>query len=269
VSFLRKKESHTTTNHPGMPNFLLDENSEAKDSGKCVSSLECETTSSYEMGGGRSHFSVKQPFPNSVPEAQCSIASSSDHSDAYKEDKNMMLRETQKDQNLHHCCRTVVKKARHSTYSQLTLKSFFKHPKSPHFTHTESTETPHTQADSGKGNENMFHETESVCDRNLVENIEEDSCELIVPERNTCAQDPENINLCFSSKMEKGSAAVLEWQKIQEKMRTSIPLCKGHREPCVARSVKKGPNVGRRFYVCARPKVLDFLQFFDDFLIHF
>ena len=33
------------------------------------------------------------------------------------------------------------------------------------------------------------------------------------------------------------------------------PLCKGHRESCVLRTVKKeGPNNGRRFYVCARPQ---------------
>lgn len=34
-----------------------------------------------------------------------------------------------------------------------------------------------------------------------------------------------------------------------------IPLCKGHREPCVLRTVKKpGPNLGRHFYMCARPQ---------------
>nr|XP_044996386.1 DNA-(apurinic or apyrimidinic site) endonuclease 2 isoform X2 [Jaculus jaculus] len=34
-----------------------------------------------------------------------------------------------------------------------------------------------------------------------------------------------------------------------------VPLCGGHREPCVMRTVKKpGPNLGRRFYMCARPQ---------------
>ncbi|XP_053429185.1 DNA-(apurinic or apyrimidinic site) endonuclease 2-like [Nycticebus coucang] len=33
------------------------------------------------------------------------------------------------------------------------------------------------------------------------------------------------------------------------------PLCGGHREPCVMRTVKKpGPNLGRCFYMCARPQ---------------
>ena len=32
-----------------------------------------------------------------------------------------------------------------------------------------------------------------------------------------------------------------------------VPLCKGHKEPCVLRMVKKeGPNKGRQFYTCAR-----------------
>lgn len=34
-----------------------------------------------------------------------------------------------------------------------------------------------------------------------------------------------------------------------------MPLCGGHREPCVMRTVKKaGPNLGRQFYMCARPR---------------
>lgn len=33
------------------------------------------------------------------------------------------------------------------------------------------------------------------------------------------------------------------------------PLCKGHNEPCVLRTVKKaGPNMGRQFFVCCRPE---------------
>lgn len=33
------------------------------------------------------------------------------------------------------------------------------------------------------------------------------------------------------------------------------PLCRGHKEPCVLRTVKKaGPNLNRTFYVCARPE---------------
>ncbi|XP_073026458.1 DNA-(apurinic or apyrimidinic site) endonuclease 2 isoform X1 [Primulina eburnea] len=55
------------------------------------------------------------------------------------------------------------------------------------------------------------------------------------------------------SEKERNGLALVEWQRIQQIMQTSIPLCKGHKEPCVPRVVKKsGPNIGRRFYVCAR-----------------
>lgn len=34
-----------------------------------------------------------------------------------------------------------------------------------------------------------------------------------------------------------------------------MPLCRGHREPCVMRIVKKpGLNLGRHFYICAKPQ---------------
>ncbi|XP_071483267.1 DNA-(apurinic or apyrimidinic site) endonuclease 2-like [Diadema antillarum] len=35
----------------------------------------------------------------------------------------------------------------------------------------------------------------------------------------------------------------------------AAPLCKGHKEPCVLRTVKKaGPNVNKQFFVCRRPE---------------
>jgi AP endonuclease-2 len=44
-----------------------------------------------------------------------------------------------------------------------------------------------------------------------------------------------------------------EWKRIQATMARRIPVCEGHGEPCVFRAViKKGPNLGRGFYVCAR-----------------
>ncbi|KAK4585301.1 hypothetical protein RGQ29_022817 [Quercus rubra] len=65
-------------------------------------------------------------------------------------------------------------------------------------------------------------------------------------------QDQCELNSCSLEK-EKTNGALLEWRRIQQVMQNSIPLCKGHSEPCVARVVKKqGPNFGRRFYVCAR-----------------
>lgn len=64
-----------------------------------------------------------------------------------------------------------------------------------------------------------------------------------------------NLELDISGEKEKVKIAALEWRKIQDLMNRTVPVCKGHGEPCVARVVKKGgPNIGRGFYVCARAK---------------
>ena len=69
----------------------------------------------------------------------------------------------------------------------------------------------------------------------------------------------ESVENLPDSGVEKNSVALLEWRRIQQRMQTSLPLCKGHKEPCVARFVKKsGPNMGRGFYVCSRAKVFKF-----------
>uniref|UniRef100_A0A8R7UKD0 DNA-(apurinic or apyrimidinic site) endonuclease 2 n=1 Tax=Triticum urartu TaxID=4572 RepID=A0A8R7UKD0_TRIUA len=64
--------------------------------------------------------------------------------------------------------------------------------------------------------------------------------------------DPDNSNISSSLSTYKCNIATLEWQRIQQRMKMTLPLCKGHREPCIPRSVKKGSNIGRLFYVCAR-----------------
>ncbi|XP_020277034.1 DNA-(apurinic or apyrimidinic site) lyase 2 isoform X2 [Asparagus officinalis] len=247
VSFLGKREKHCFK-HPTVPNCQSDENTETQDSWKCALNADNEPTSNVEMAVGSSHFSFHQRLSDSVLEAQRTGSSLSDNSDVLKENDDMVLSKLRKDQSLYRSSTVVMKKGRRSAYSQLTLKSFFKQPKAANSFDTANAKAPQVQADWQEENENMFHKTESSCDKRLPENIEENSSELTVPITDACGQD-----LSFSSKMEKGNA-VLEWQKIQEKMRTSIPLCKGHHEPCVARSVKKGSNVGRRFYVCARAK---------------
>ncbi|EFJ34460.1 hypothetical protein SELMODRAFT_405812 [Selaginella moellendorffii] len=46
-------------------------------------------------------------------------------------------------------------------------------------------------------------------------------------------------------------------QQSLEKSAADLPLCKGHSEPCVVRTVKKaGPKLGRGFYVCDRAKTI-------------
>ncbi|KAI3922634.1 hypothetical protein MKX01_006323, partial [Papaver californicum] len=64
-----------------------------------------------------------------------------------------------------------------------------------------------------------------------------------------------DVDACFSSQKEKSDVALCEWQRIQQLMdkHKQVPLCKGHKEPCVPRVVKKpGPNLWRKFYVCCR-----------------
>ena len=52
----------------------------------------------------------------------------------------------------------------------------------------------------------------------------------------------------------KRKAEVALWKNILTGPRPP-PLCSGHKEPCVLRTVKvKGPNRGKQFYCCARPE---------------
>jgi GRF zinc finger len=84
-----------------------------------------------------------------------------------------------------------------------------------------------------------------------VEELSFSNNENISEEFDVCNRHSQDV-ICSK---EKGNVAILEWQRIQKRMKISLPLCKGHREPCVARSVKKGSNIGRQFYVCARAQV--------------
>uniref|UniRef100_A0A0E0B5T3 DNA-(apurinic or apyrimidinic site) endonuclease 2 n=1 Tax=Oryza glumipatula TaxID=40148 RepID=A0A0E0B5T3_9ORYZ len=65
-------------------------------------------------------------------------------------------------------------------------------------------------------------------------------------------EDQGNSDVPCSLSTDKCNEATLEWQRIQQRMKMTLPLCKGHHEPCIPRSVKKGSNIGRLFYVCAR-----------------
>ncbi|XP_065067010.1 DNA-(apurinic or apyrimidinic site) endonuclease 2-like [Rhopilema esculentum] len=52
----------------------------------------------------------------------------------------------------------------------------------------------------------------------------------------------------------KTGGKIMQWKSIL-KGPEPPPLCEGHKEDCVLRTVKKqGPNLGRQFYCCARPE---------------
>lgn len=67
---------------------------------------------------------------------------------------------------------------------------------------------------------------------------------------------PENVNEVQAENSKKDKAednkTVNAWKSLLGGLGPA-PLCKGHKEPCVLRMVKKdGPNKGRQFYTCAR-----------------
>ena len=62
----------------------------------------------------------------------------------------------------------------------------------------------------------------------------------------------------INEKIDKQQQSSQAWKNLlskKTKTNTEIPLCQGHKEPCVSRTVKKaGKNQGKSFYACARGK---------------
>ena len=57
-----------------------------------------------------------------------------------------------------------------------------------------------------------------------------------------------------AAKLSDGDAASKMWKTLL-KGPPQAPLCKGHMQPCVLRTVKKdGPNKGKQFWVCCKPQ---------------
>ncbi|XP_075484244.1 DNA-(apurinic or apyrimidinic site) endonuclease 2 isoform X2 [Primulina tabacum] len=133
------------------------------------------------------------------------------------------------------------KKTRKSQLSQLSLKSYFKKT----FGVIDNSES--ICADKKLNQAEMSSPLLEV-NGTLDEGAQCDA--ELQSEQGTSIQEDDSSQ---PSEKERNGLALVEWQRIQQIMQTSIPLCKGHKEPCVPRVVKKsGPNIGRRFYVCAR-----------------
>ncbi|KAM6591810.1 hypothetical protein CsatA_014415 [Cannabis sativa] len=151
----------------------------------------------------------------------------------------------------------LKKKAKKNQQSQLSIMSFFR---------KTSVVSNGAGVDSSTNQEDSFEPSdlsnEPLLGDSQTQNLSQsDSPQLIELESSEPTLDQIEVITCSSEKnsevitcsSEKNSVALLEWQRIQQRMQNSIPLCKGHREPCVARIVKKqGPNFGRRFYCCVR-----------------
>ncbi|KAJ6288789.1 hypothetical protein OIU76_024718 [Salix suchowensis] len=133
---------------------------------------------------------------------------------------------------------------RKSRCSQLSLRSFFQ--KSPSLgtdAENSSTNASPSQAESN---------TSSYLNGSHAPGNKSSSPKHCQLNPNAGSQDQDKGN-DGSLEREKTKVALLEWKRIQQLMQNSIPVCKGHKEPCVARIVKKpGPSFGRRFFVCSR-----------------
>ncbi|KAI3725896.1 hypothetical protein L1987_65692 [Smallanthus sonchifolius] len=126
----------------------------------------------------------------------------------------------------------MKKKLKKTQSSQLSLKSFFQ------------SSTANKDVKSWTAGLSLNHTSNSV-EGSETEILKSSRSE---PDESLCESDA-----CNSSQTDKSQSAQLEWQRIQQFMQSSIPVCKGHGEKCVSRVVKKaGPTFGRRFYVCAR-----------------
>ncbi|XP_028775245.1 DNA-(apurinic or apyrimidinic site) lyase 2-like [Neltuma alba] len=133
------------------------------------------------------------------------------------------------------------KKARSSQCSQLSLMSFFK--KSTNVDNMVKDSCTDIQAESSQLDHHS-NEASTVVDQS-GSSEQYELCAGVCKDASKFTDD--------TKRKESSNVALLEWQRIQQLMQNSIPLCKGHKEPCIARVVKKqGPNFGRRFYVCAR-----------------
>ncbi|KAK8970505.1 hypothetical protein KSP40_PGU005187 [Platanthera guangdongensis] len=140
-----------------------------------------------------------------------------------------------------------------AAYSQLTLRSYFQKQKSNSDCEVDkkNVEGSLDPYDYEKKSDDLSYGTEIIAVKSSLDDVE-DHCGVNVLDEGFHLHDQTDTFSC-SSIAENKNIALLEWKRIQQKMKSSIPLCKGHDEPCVSRSVRKeGPNNGRRFYSCAR-----------------
>ncbi|KAH9611583.1 hypothetical protein KSS87_004440 [Heliosperma pusillum] len=138
------------------------------------------------------------------------------------------------------------KKIKQNSKSQLSLTSFFR--KVP----ISKESVGHSTKDASENPENMLN-----FQGNLKELLKDGNESKIIHE--SAPGQEEDVVSDSGPENNKKNVALLEWQRIQQLMQDTIPLCEGHHEPCVARVVKKpGTNFGKRFYVCARAESSSF-----------
>lgn len=189
-------------------------------------------------------------FPSSQ-DSVCSILESKELSGGSSQEAAISKSGSGYEKSITRKCNESKKKARNNQGSQLSLRSFFqKSTNLDNGVNNSCTDHSNNQAEPSQPDPHL-RETSTAIDHSSRPKqceVNTDACDLDLAELND-----------RSRKEEKSNVASLEWQRIQQMMQNSIPLCKGHKERCIARVVKKqGSNFGRRFYVCARAEVICF-----------
>ena len=115
---------------------------------------------------------------------------------------------------------------------QSNLMSFFGKPKSKRSSDNNSKDEP------VKTNDDLKY--------NKISNNDDDSSKKVSPSVQDIPAEK------VAQKVESNVQVASAWKSLLKGPRAA-PLCRGHKEPCVLRTVKKdGLNKGRQFYTCAR-----------------
>ncbi|XVF59775.1 hypothetical protein PTKIN_Ptkin07bG0303100 [Pterospermum kingtungense] len=206
--------------------------------GGCSHSVKRAITDSNVPGTDTSCCSLDQESENTIPKVD-------DHSEDLADEatcNTTVASNREYASSVHN--KETRKRAKKS--QQLSLRSFF--PKNPNL---------HNGIDSSATDISTNQTGVPDSNNQSQEGPKMDECECSPTQndgdRSASSQGQEEPDGSRYLEKEKNNVALQEWQRIQLLMQSSIPLCKGHREPCVSRVVKKpGPTFGHRFYVCAR-----------------
>lgn len=110
--------------------------------------------------------------------------------------------------------------------------------------------TDEQKAFDSKCDENHQHQRNQLEEVDIKECKSCESTPTCSQEHFECEAKPSLVN----HKDTHNQSDVLRWRNILKGL-PPPPLCTGHKEPSVLRTVKnKGPNHGKKFYCCARPQ---------------
>lgn len=249
VSFLVKGQ----VTHHCLPSDLSNDNNTREGHEECeITSEGCSLTTEREFIATSQD--SPEPSISKLKLLQKPYTSLNNNSSLTASQKTIMSSEAEKRKYMSGSTTSIKKRTRHSTCSsQLTLKSFFKQPKTVGTCDDDSLR--HDATSQNYDSEKDVEEVSQMMEQEVNQDLQ-NNCEMSVTSVNTYDYKRDS-EISFPYERESNSSAVIEWQKIQQKMKMTLPICKGHGEPCVARSVKReGPNIGRLFYVCARAQVL-------------